>query len=522
MAYESGIKHMGMLVIAYTVYLMALGEKPSGRKKWICGVLLSVLGASMAFLFQLVAPLHYTVLLLAFLFVTGALFKERIKKNLPYTVLSFAFSYAFYYLSVAGMVFSMGGLSYLTAAKYGGAIKAMEHYSFLTSEHPVGKVMMAAIIFLVQCVIAQLVFRTRRMRKGLATLFRFGISEFGMFLSSSVLVLMMFFCVLSQLLKKSDRKIDLTTVCFFVTLFCIIMLYFWLKKELRTTYKIKMMENGLTLLEKSLKEKDELVERLHRDNDNLAEMIHTDNKLIPSIVSNVRQVAKELTDGGEVSGEIASALQAADSLDEIYASRHHALEEYEAHRSCLPSTGVAAVDAVLLYMQSRASSSGVEFKAYVETALPQMLEQAVGRMEFNTVLADLSENAIISAKGREDGVVAVRIGQDGGRYFLAVSDNGKQFDVDVLRSMGKKRVTTHQDEGGSGIGLMTLFRILRHTGASFVIEELQCGETAGKYTKNLCVIFDGAGILRIVTDRADELKKALRLRRFEIVRNNSR
>ena len=58
-------------------------------------------------------------------------------------------------------------------------------------------------------------------------------------------------------------------------------------------------------------------------------------------------------------------------------------------------------------------------------------------MEFNTVLADLSENAIISAKGREDGVVAVRIGQDGGRYFLAVSDNGKQFDVDVLRSMGK-------------------------------------------------------------------------------------
>ena len=88
-----------------------------------------------------------------------------------------------------------------------------------------------------------------------------------------------------------------------------------------------------------------------------------------------------------------------------------------------------------------------------------------------------------------------------------------------LRKMGSQRVTTHAGEGGSGIGLMTLFGILRTTGASFEIEEYPLGEEnpdGKKYNKSVGVTFDGKGRLRLVTDRADELKQSLKSGRFEI------
>ena len=86
-------------------------------------------------------------------------------------------------------------------------------------------------------------------------------------------------------------------------------------------------------------------------------------------------------------------------------------------------------------------------------------------------------------------------------------------DVGVLKNMGKKRITTHSGEGGSGIGMMTLFNILRETGASFAIEEFAEG---AKYHKAVSVTFDGARKFRIITDRAEELKQALRSDRFAI------
>ena len=101
---------------------------------------------------------------------------------------------------------------------------------------------------------------------------------------------------------------------------------------------------------------------------------------------------------------------------------------------------------------------------------------------------------------------------------LEVLDSGNRFDIEVLKKMGRQRITTHAEEGGSGIGLMTLFKFLRQTGASLAIEEYSGAESNAKYNKSVRVTFDGEGRLRLITDRADELKKALKSGRFEITK----
>ena len=53
--------------------------------------------------------------------------------------------------------------------------------------------------------------------------------------------------------------------------------------------------------------------------------------------------------------------------------------------------------------------------------------------------------------------------------------------------MGRRNVTTHAHEGGSGIGLMALFDSLRARRGSFFLDETP----ANGFTKCVCIRFDG-------------------------------
>ena len=68
--------------------------------------------------------------------------------------------------------------------------------------------------------------------------------------------------------------------------------------------------------------------------------------------------------------------------------------------------------------------------------------------------------------------------------------------------MGKIRYTTHGDSGGSGIGLMTAFEILRTCKASFLLDE--CINNT-PYSKVISICFDGLGQIRIHSRRPEIL-----------------
>ena len=67
----------------------------------------------------------------------------------------------------------------------------------------------------------------------------------------------------------------------------------------------------------------------------------------------------------------------------------------------------------------------------------------------------------------------------------------------LFRSLGKKPITTHASEGGTGMGFMNSFDTLRRNKASLVIKEL--GKPSKEnYTKIIMFKFDNKNEFRVI------------------------
>ena len=70
-----------------------------------------------------------------------------------------------------------------------------------------------------------------------------------------------------------------------------------------------------------------------------------------------------------------------------------------------------------------------------------------------------------------------------------MSDSGKEFDKNVLHHMGRRKMTTRLDKGGSGTGLMTVSRLLQKYDADFVVEP-PAEKDISRFIKTVAVRFD--------------------------------
>lgn len=503
-AVVTAIKHSGIVLCAYYVYIIAMPQRRS-RGRYAAGAIIALLlGCSMFFLKERMSLMHLPFLVVIFYMIMGILFRVRMKQNLTLTILGFGMSYTFFYFAVMVSGFAMAGISYLMAPRFGSAVQAMTHLSEAAKTHPIFQPVTIILIEWVQCTSVFWLLKNKRLRKGAAVLVRFGLTDVGTYLSVTTLSLMLMYLIMLTFGKTYQRAY---TVLFFAGFTCVMLLYYWIKKEIRSAYHDMVRDNELHLLEESIDEKDKLIAALREDNERLAGIIHKDNKLIPAMVLSVRRFSQTPEKNAGDMMELAA------QLDAIYAERVEAVKVYESRGRLLDSTGVTSVDAVLSYMDRKGEENRVSFVLTLSADVSKMLEKSVNRRDFNTILADLIENAIISARESADKRVAVGIFCQDEVYSLEVSDSGRPFDVDVLRSMGRRRITTHPNEGGSGIGLMHLFEVLRSSGSSLLIEELSDG---GQYTKKVAVRFDGNNCRTLISPRADELRRALGKNRFDI------
>lgn len=480
--FDAPIKYSVICVCAYLVFITAMPRRES-RRRYVVGGFLSLIPAMfMTLLRDMLIPFHIVSMMAVFLLVMLAFFKLRPKEAISLTTVAFGFSYAAFFISTMLVIFV--GVEYCNVA-LGDYTK-----SDIFFESALVHVVTVLIMQLLYLGMIYLLLRSKRLRGGLEHIFELGMSDVGIYMS----VMILLSTTLFGLLYRLHINGTVSTVIWFVLVACIISLGFWVKREIKTAYIHDTITAENTLLEKSLKEKDKLLAELREDNDRLAGIIHKDNKMIPAMVLSVRRFASDMCEES-VSQSKAKALEIAEQLENVYGQRRAALSSYEAHSSPLPPTGVVSVDAVLFYMAQKASESGIEFTVDISADVPEMLSVTIDRHEFNTILLDLVENALIAAQNSEEKAVSVGIGSEGNSRFLRVSDSGGAFDKTVLKHMGLKKITTRSDKGGSGTGLMNLFAVLRKYGASFSIEE--CPPDS-RFTKSLTVAFDGQG--RVVRD----------------------
>lgn len=289
-------------------------------------------------------------------------------------------------------------------------------------------------------------------------------------------------CIFSMTLFYTVDSQDSTLkVIAIIVVFCGLVLISQWRKTVTAGYYKKLEQRNLSRLELILEQYERNHDELIKKNAELAKIIHRDNKLLPAMRLAVSSLAQKYSDDKSIQILL-------NTLENVYAERTLAIENYGFNNSGKNKSGVLSIDAVMDYFRLRAAKNDVKFEYEFDAeASLGLLNIYDDHTQLNTILCDLAENALISLRGREGGKVFLQVKSENGAPCIKVFDNGEDFSEKVLRNMGRRNVTTHAHEGGSGIGLMALFDSLRARRGSFFLDETP----ANGFTKCVCIRFDG-------------------------------
>ena len=477
-AAEICIKYIGIVMTAYFIMLNSVKETESQRKKTAGFAAVGITGTAIGLIDFFWPFLSVVLMLILFCLAMWGIFRFGFKRIVTFTMVSFGISYFFYIAALGFTVFMLYLNKVAVSDRFDRSVDAWIYVVHYVTSFK-GGIINRSFMFFVQFSLLLITLRFRKAENLINGLMTAESNDTVIYLW--IAALSMRTLTMTSVFTRNDIM-SVCIICVFLVILFFSVLFFWIKKEIRSTYTVRLQENELSMLDKSLAEKDKIINKLRSDNERLAEIIHRDNKLIPSIVMSVRKAAER----AGADGDDFHSRETAAALGEISAERVAVLSEYEEHRRRIIKSGVMAVDSVLLIMAEMAFSCGVGFSVNITGDLCKMLENTVERCEFIAVLTHLCEYAVSSAKDTENSAVDVSIGQHAGNLFIEVADSGGTFYIDALKCIGKKQRSANAGEAGEGTVGVPLMSILRHTGANLTIDECPSGE---KFTKSLRVTF---------------------------------
>ena len=267
-------------------------------------------------------------------------------------------------------------------------------------------------------------------------------------------------------------------------------------------YRRKLQQFEMQKLKNELVQKEQEIARLLENNKALAQIIHRDNKLIPAMELAVNTfLQNQNTLSPHQLKEQGLALAA--HLQTMSQERKFNLTEYQTNGQPLASTGICAVDAVLQLMYQRALQEQIGYTLRITENIKTTAMQSLSEEDFSHLLADLIENAFIAMSDVTDKKILINLGRMGNHLSVEISDNGQPFSPEIFQDFGLKAHTTHAGNGGSGIGLMDIWKLKKKYRASLVITKYVPGTYS--YTKQISLIFDAKKHYIIQTYRRREL-----------------
>lgn len=322
-------------------------------------------------------------------------------------------------------------------------------------------------------------------------------NNFGIGLLSSSYILA--FCFL--LTKAKDlgtlRGLLLFTICPLILSGLIL----WIRNIVKRYYKNKLQDRENKYTKQEIEDKDKRIERLEAEITTLAKQVHRDNHLMTSVDRSVQELAE--CDSAEQREQIVGEIHT------LYLERNDSIAKEQQKNKILPSTGFALIDSSLSELYVKAAARGINFDLTVGEEPYYLVNNIISQTDLQTLLCDHIKDAIIAVEsaGITDGRILVTIEKKDSIYEIAIRDNGVDFDVDTLARIGMEQVTTHADDGGSGIGFMTTFETLHKTKGSLIITEY---EQKTPFSKSVAFVFDGLNRFIISSYRKEELENTLR------------
>lgn len=322
-------------------------------------------------------------------------------------------------------------------------------------------------------------------------------------------ILAIFIFVIIILLASQNVFFNVYSIRLFTLItiiFLAIALLLWWRHKITQSYVEKLRVDEVELLYKEISDKDLEIEKLHAHNEQLSGIIHKDNKLIPAMEMAVRNYLQTATlmkpeDARQTGAELLG------KLERMAEERTGIIHTYQENFSYRQSSGLISIDAIVDYMENRASTLGIEYHYQFDKTLKEMLPAFITEDDAMHLLSDLIENAIIAASHSEKKNIHIHIGFIRSILFIDISDSGIPFTPETYENFGNIQYTTHAEHGGSGIGLMDIAKLKKQYQFSLQIYEYPENETI--YTKKIRILFDRKAHYLIQSYRAKELHSAI-------------
>ena len=335
--------------------------------------------------------------------------------------------------------------------------------------------------------IALAIFRIKRLRKGMPFLLQKVPVPIGIFIGCAIICL----TTLLTILDKNNSSYGIFAIFCSVITF---VLFFWWRKQLSIVYINKAHQNEVDRLKTEL-------DSIRQDNERLGAIIHKDNKLIPAMMMSVQTaLSAQLHSGDDNNFELNALLS---ELEALYTERSTLSQAQLSAKCPLPESKLIRLDMMLKYMYQKSENLGIQMTADFQIDIKEMLSKQFSEDFLVTIVADLIDNAIIATNlSSEYKKIHIDFAKENDNYCIAVYDTGIPFELHTIKYAGIKKASTHLDNGGSGIGLMSTFTLLKDSYSSFVIDETIDKDN---YTKKVAIVMDRLNEYRVYTQRPDIL-----------------
>lgn len=396
----------------------------------------------------------------------------NIRTIIATVILSLGISYSFYTISsiICSLLASVVGLD---------ADLSLTYFLIITS--------------VLQCFFVNYTFKIKRLSKGMPFLINPSSTYLGIVCSFII-----FICILLFRVKHEYQIIYVVCAC--LILLCFILLTYWWQKNIFNIYIKNLRKDEIISLYQLVKQKDEEINTLKENNDMLAKIIHKDNKFIPAMELAVKDYLTLPSKSSEVNGYHILA-----SLEQLHKERLKSLEHYRIETKKIPLSKVTTIDNMISYMLNIAQKNNIDLDIMFMCDLLPFVNNIIFPQDLCTIIGDLLENAIIATKNCSTKKILLNIIQSSDNIFsLNIADSGTSFEMNVLSQLGLEKISTHLDEGGSGIGLLSTYELSKKYNASLIIEEYNVDTKL--YTKKLSIIFDNKSKYVIKSNRAYAFK----------------
>lgn len=346
------------------------------------------------------------------------------------------------------------------------------------------KIILAQLIVgLIQIAFIFLLFRIKRLQSGLYPKSKNATFDILLYLSVICIFTMM-------LLYAEEVKQYMLKVVLLVIALCGLLLIVWWRRHITFNYRESEKQKNVDRLENTIEEYESSSAENAFKVAVYGKHNHYLNKALPDCAALAERAAEQTGN--------ADICAVRDMLRDM--SRELGITNEKGSMKNIPQTGVGVVDAPLIQLFAAAEKKNFNASADISADVGSWFtESGLIKDDIHIMLSYLLDNAVISALGSPNAKVRAELKETANKKpLIRIYDSGEQFNERVLAKLGQEEVTTRAGVGGNGIGLFTVFEILRKHGASFALDEA-CDRIG--FTKCIEIAFDGRRFYLVRTYR---------------------